>query len=195
MLSADTLSAIQKQDKEAIRHVFEEYYPTVYNICLRYCKNDTQAKEAVNLSFDAIFDTIQSTKNLTSIQFTDFIKSKTIQCCIELVKSIRSEYYVASTVYANSPSAKNYNLFEDTTIIDYNAINSDVLIKTIQQLVPSQRLIFNLHVLDGYNLQDSSLLLEANEQTAKSNLEKARFNLQKGIEKNFKAMRQHEQSL
>jgi RNA polymerase sigma-70 factor (ECF subfamily) len=101
---------------------------------------------------------------------------------------------VASTVYANSPSAKNYNLFEDTTIIDYNAINSDVLIKTIQQLVPSQRLIFNLHVLDGYNLQDSSLLLEANEQTAKSNLEKARFNLQKGIEKNFKAMKQHEQS-
>lgn len=194
MLSADTLSAIQKQDKEAIRHVFEEYYPTVYNICLRYCKNDTQAKEAVNLSFDAIFDAIQSTKNLTSIQLTEFIKSKTIQCCIELVKSIRSEYYVASTVYANSPSAKNYNLFEDTTIIDYNAINSDVLIKTIQQLVPSQRLIFNLHVLDGYNLQDSSLLLEANEQTAKSNLEKARFNLQKGIEKNFKAMKQHEQS-
>jgi hypothetical protein len=48
--------------------------------------------------------------------------------------------------------------------------------------------------LDGYNLQDSSLLLEANEQTAKSNLEKARFNLQKGIEKNFKAMKQHEQS-
>lgn len=194
MLSADTLSAIQKQDKEAIRHVFEEYYPTVYNICLRYCKNESQAKEAVNLSFDAIFDTIQSTKNFTSIQFTDFIKSKTIQCCIELVKSIRSEYYVASTVYANSPSAKNYNLFEDTTIIDYNAINSDVLIKTIQQLVPSQRLIFNLHVLDGYNLQESSLLLEANEQTAKSNLEKARFNLQKGIEKNFKAMRQNEQS-
>ncbi|MCA6435865.1 MAG: RNA polymerase sigma factor [Bacteroidota bacterium] len=194
MLSADTLSTIQKQDKEAIRHVFEEYYPTVYNICLRYCKNDTQAKEAVNLSFDAIFDAIQSTKNLTSIQLTEFIKSKTIQCCIELVKSIRSEYYVASTVYANSPSAKNYNLFEDTTIIDYNAINSDVLIKTIQQLVPSQRLIFNLHVLDGYNLQDSSLLLEANEQTAKSNLEKARFNLQKGIEKNFKAMKQHEQS-
>ncbi len=194
MLSADTLSAIQKQDKEAIRHVFEEYYPVVYNICLRYCKNDTQAKEAVNLSFDAIFEVIQSTKNLTSIQFNDFIKSKTIQSCIELVKSIRSEYYVASTVYANSPSAKNYNLFEDTTIIDYNAINNDVLIKTIQQLVPSQRLIFNLHVLDGYNLQDSSLLLEANEQTAKSNLEKARFNLQKGIEKNFKEMRQHEQS-
>lgn len=194
MLSADTLSAIQKQDKEAIRHVFEEYYPVVYNICLRYCKNDIQAKEAVNQSFDAIFEAIQSTKNLTSIQLTDFIKSKTIQSCIELVKSIRSEYYVASTVYANSPSAKNYNLFEDTTIIDYNAINNEVLIKTIQQLVPSQRLIFNLHVLDGYNLQDSSLLLEANEQTAKSNLEKARFNLQKGIEKNFKEMRQHEQS-
>jgi len=101
---------------------------------------------------------------------------------------------VASTVYANTPSAKNYNLFEDVSIIDYNNINNDLLIKSIQQLVPSQRLIFNLHIIDGFNLQESAELLEANEHTVKSNLEKARYNLQKGIEKNLKEMKQHEQS-
>ncbi|MCA0429483.1 MAG: sigma-70 family RNA polymerase sigma factor [Bacteroidetes bacterium] len=194
MLSADTISAIQKQDKEAIRHVFEEYYPKVFSICIRYCKNKAQANLATNASFDSIFNEISNSKNLNQTQFDQNISTKTIQTCIELVKSIRSEYYVASTVYANTPSAKNYNLFEDVSIIDYNNINNDLLIKSIQQLVPSQRLIFNLHIIDGFNLQESAELLEANEHTVKSNLEKARYNLQKGIEKNLKEMKQHEQS-
>ncbi len=194
MLAADTISAIQKQDREAIRKVFEDYYPIVYSISIRYCKNEIQANNAVNLSFDAMFSDIINTKNFNQSQFDHFINTKTIQTCIELVKSIRSEYYVASTVYANSPSVKNYNLFEDISIIDYNNINNDILIKSIQQLVPSQRLIFNLHVIDGYSLQESAELLEANEHTVKSNLEKARYNLQKGIEKTLKEMKQHEQS-
>jgi predicted DNA-binding protein YlxM (UPF0122 family) len=46
--------------------------------------------------------------------------------------------------------------------------------------------VFNLHVIDNYTLASISELLETSEQTIKSNLEKARFNLQKAIEKNLK---------
>lgn len=53
-------------------------------------------------------------------------------------------------------------------------------------MVPSQRLIFNLHVIDGFGLSEASALLESSEETVKSNLEKARFNFQKNIEKSFK---------
>jgi DNA-directed RNA polymerase specialized sigma24 family protein len=52
--------------------------------------------------------------------------------------------------------------------------------------VPSQRLVFNLHVIDNYSLSEASELLDTSEQSVKSNLEKARFNLQKTIEKNLK---------
>ena len=58
--------------------------------------------------------------------------------------------------------------------------------------MPSQRLAFNLQVIEGYSLSKISDLLETNEQTVKSNIEKARFNLQKTIEKNLK-LNQNEQ--
>jgi RNA polymerase sigma-70 factor (ECF subfamily) len=56
-------------------------------------------------------------------------------------------------------------------------------------MVPSQRLIFNLHVIDGYSLTDAAALIESSEATVKSNLEKARYNFQKNLEKSIKQIK------
>lgn len=68
------------------------------------------------------------------------------------------------------------------------------LLTSIQQLVPSQRVVFNLVVIDGFTIPEISELLETSEQAIKANLEKSRFNLQKSIEKNVK-QKHYEQSL
>ena len=81
---------------------------------------------------------------------------------------------------------KTYDLFLDSKFIDLKNVDQEVLLKSIQELVPSQRLVFNLHVIDNYALSEASELLDTSEQSVKSNLEKARFNLQKTIEKNIK---------
>jgi len=94
---------------------------------------------------------------------------------------------VASTVKAVEYKEKTYDLFLDSKYIDLKNVNQDVLLKSIQMLVPSQRLVFNLHVIDNYSLLQASELLDTSEQSIKSNLEKARFNLQKSIEKNLKS--------
>jgi RNA polymerase sigma-70 factor (ECF subfamily) len=84
-------------------------------------------------------------------------------------------------VYASETASKNYDLFTHSEILDINDIDREILLGAIQQLVPAQRLIFNLHVIDGYSLEEAATLLESSEPTVKSNLEKARFNLQKNI--------------
>ena len=68
----------------------------------------------------------------------------------------------------------------------FDTANEEIILKSIQDLVPSQRLVFNLNVIDNYSLASVSELLETSEQTVKANLEKARFNLQKAIENNLK---------
>ena len=105
---------------------------------------------------------------------------------ITYIKNIRSEYYVASTIKAVETTDHSYDLFLDSKYIDVRNINQEVLLKSIQELVPSQRLVFNLNVIDGYTLLAMSEILETSEQTIKANLEKARFNLQKAIENNLK---------
>ena len=77
----------------------------------------------------------------------------------------------------------------DSTLTDFKSVDFDVLIRSLQQLVPSQRLIFNLNIVEEYDLRKAAEILEASEQTVKANLEKAKYNLQKNIDKNNKSLK------
>jgi RNA polymerase sigma-70 factor (ECF subfamily) len=162
-------------------------------IVLRYSKGQKQADEIFNQAFQNSIQKLIQIKHNADTDVADILEREMIRESIAFIKNIRSEYYVASTVYAGSGEAKAYDLFNAKEIIDYSSIDSEVLIKSLHLLVPSQRLVFNLHVIDGYNLEETAQMLEASDQTVKSNLEKARFNLQKNIEKCLKQAR-YEQS-
>lgn len=189
MFSAETLQALIKNDKTAQRQVFESLYPRLSAMSNRYCKNQAQANETITKGFNNCLEKLINHRNNPQANIEEFFEKQFIVECVESVKSVKSEYYVSSTVYATQSDARSYNLFEDNGYIDINSANTEVLIKSLQQLVPSQRLIFNLHVIDGYSLSESAQILDASEETVKSNLEKARFNLQKNIEKNLKSIK------
>lgn len=180
---------ILKNDKAAIKGVFENYYGKMGSIAIRYCKNQAQANEAINFGFNSYITKLQKNRNGLTINIDNAFEVDFIKSCASFIKAISSEYYVASTVYASGSSTKNYDLFESNEFIDYNLIDNDVLIKSLQQLVPSQRLVINLHVIDGNTLEETANIIEASLQTVKSSLEKARYNLQKNIEKCYKTMK------
>lgn len=179
----ELVSLIQKNDKQAKRQVFESCYGKLAAVALRYCKNQAQADEALNIAFNNSLNKLQQQRTELPTDVVSYLEKEFIAECVAFIRNIRSEYYVASTVYASETPAKTYDLFANNELIDFKKIDNAVLIKALQQLVPSQRLIFNLHVIDGYSLNEAAMLLESSEATAKSNLEKARFNLQKNVEK------------
>lgn len=190
----DLIAALSKNDLKVKRDLFEKHYELMSSIALRFSKNEEQAKQLLIDAFDKTLNAYVNYKGKEVPEFLGFLKGEFINAAINFIKSIRSEYYVASTVIATSDRDKSYNLFESGEIIDHNAIETPILVKSIQELVPSQRLVFNLHVIDGFDLLTISEMLEASEQTVKSNIEKARFNLQKNIEKNNRTLK-HEQAL
>jgi len=192
MSITEIITGLNKNDSAVKKQLFDDYYGKLSAIALRYAKNKEQASKLFNHAFNACLLKLQKNKTVQTDQDT-FFEKEFIQECVDFIKNIRSEYYVASTVYATNKDNKNYDLFEPNVIIDYDSVNPDILVKALQLLVPSQRLIFNLHVIENYSLEESAAILEASEQTVKSNLEKARFNLQKNIEKSLKET-QHEQS-
>ncbi len=184
------IKLIIKNDKLAVKGFFEANYPRMKSIAMRYCKNESQANEALNFSFYTIIKKIQQQKSDKLINTDNRInETEIILLCSRFIKSIVSEYYVASTVKVTNQSTKNYDLFESTDFINYNSIDEDVLIKSIQQLVPSQRLILNLHIIDNYSVDETAEILDLSVQAVKSALEKARYYLQKNIEKCYKTMK------
>lgn len=193
MSISELINGLHKNDTSVKKHLFETFYGKLYPIILRYAKSQEQANELFNVAFNNCLHKLQQQKHMQPQDLDNFFEQEMIKEAIQFIKSIRSEYYVASTVYANNKENKNYDLFESNVIIDFYSIDTDTLINALQQLVPSQRLIYNLHVIEGYSVEEAAQLLEASEQTVKSNLEKARFNLQKNIEKCMKQTK-YEQS-
>lgn len=192
MTEAELISACLKNEKTAKKLFFEMYYNKFAFVALRYSKNKVQSEDLILKGFNSIFSNLSNFKNQTELSLEDFAKHELISFLVKEIKNIRNEYYVASTVKATEIKEKSYDLFLDNIYVDFNSINQTILLKSIHELVPSQRLAFNLQVIEGYSLSKISDLLETNEQTVKSNIEKARFNLQKTIEKNLK-LNQNEQ--
>lgn len=187
MSSPELISAIQRNDKAAKKEAFDMFYGRLAAIANRYCKSAAQAEEILNTGFNACFHKLQNQRSSQVTDIDAFFEKEFILECIAFIKNIRSEYYVSSTVHMTGETApKNYNLFENNDLIDFNHLDTEMFVKSLQQMVPSQRLIFNLHVIDGYTLRESAEMLESSEETVKSNLEKARFNFQKNIEKSLK---------
>ena len=186
MSQAELISACLKNDKTAKKQFFETYFSKLSYISLRYSKNAAQSERIVLQGFAHVLSIIGQFKSRNTLSFDEFVTKEFISFVVKYIKNIRNEYYVASTVKAVEYKEKTYDLFLDSKFIDLKNVDQDVLLKSIQELVPSQRLVFNLHVIDNYSLSEASELLDTSEQSMKSNLEKARFNLQKTIEKNLK---------
>jgi RNA polymerase sigma-70 factor (ECF subfamily) len=189
MPDLELISACIKNDKIAKKQFYEAFYTQLAVIALRYSKSKEQSHEMVQNGFASLFSNLHKYKPNNTVSFEQWLKEEFIVFCVEFVRNIRSEYYVASTVRVTDTPAKTYDLFVDSTLTDFKNVEFDVLIKSLNQLVPSQRLIFNLHVVEGYDLHRAAEILEASEQTVKANLEKARFNLQKNIDKNNKTLK------
>lgn len=185
----ELISSCIKNDKIAKKQFYETFYTQLAVIALRYSKSKEQSHEMVQNGFSSLFSNLHKFKPNNAVNFEQWLKEEFIVFCVEFVRNIRSEYYVASTVRVTDSPSKTYDLFVDSTLTDFKNVEFDVLIKSLNQLVPSQRLIFNLHVVEGYDLTKAAEVLEASEQTVKANLEKARFNLQKNIDKNNKTLK------
>ena len=187
MSSIELIMLLQRGDQAAKRQLFDLYYGKLAAISRRYSKDSVQAEEILNVGLSVCLHKLEHQRHLEDLNLDTFMEREFITECIAFIKNVRSEYYVSSTVNAaRETSVKNYNLFESHDMVDFHHIDNEVLINSLQQMVPSQRLIFNLHVVDGFSLHEASAMLESSEETVKSNLEKARFNLQKNIESSVK---------
>lgn len=187
MSETELISACLKNDQSAKKEFFDQFYPKLAYISFRYAKNRPQSSQIVLAGFSHLYTILGDYRTQKKYSLEEYVKHEFISFTVKYIKNIRNEYYVASTVKAvEQHKESTYDLFLDNQLIDFKNLNEEVLLRSIQQLVPSQRLVFNLHVIDNYTLEHISELLETSSQTIKSNLEKARFNLQKSIEKNLK---------
>jgi RNA polymerase sigma-70 factor, ECF subfamily len=174
-MSASEWVELSRQDeKMAIRKAFESYYPKLANISMRYGKDDEQAEAMIHYGFYHFITKLKT--QVKAFNLDEMIGREFVRDCIRFVKELRGDYYVTSTVHIKSnesPLSEVTLQIEDT---DLMKTPKEVLVQILRKLPPAQRLVFNLHVVEGFDLKQTADLMELSQEAVRFNLEKARAN-------------------
>ena len=150
--------------------LYKRYYGFGMSICLRYSATREEAAEILNDGFLKAFMHVAT--HTTAKSFKGWLRRIFVNTAIDNYRKQHNHYHTVDLVYAEEETA-------DNDIV--GNISANEILELVQQLPPSYRLIFNLHVMEGLTHPEIAEQLQISEGASKSNLFKARAKLQRQI--------------
>ena len=179
LLSAEELTyhveACAVNNRESQRVIYGSFYGYAMAICDRYANRQEDAVEILNDGFLKIFREIHHYKPA----YTDVISS---------FKGWLRKIMVYTAIDHFRKNQKHQMITQlDNVVYHVPTINEDAIeklsyeeiIRAIQELSPGYRTVFNLFIIEGLSHDEIARHLGISTGTSKSNLSKARRQLQK----------------
>ena len=169
------VQCIENQPK-AQKQLFDILAPKMFSVCLRYAKDEDEAKDILQESFIKIFNNLTKFEHKGS--FEGWVKRIFINTSIEFYRKNKRQNFID-----NIDSIAEQSIDSQTL----SMLKAADLMKLVNCLPTGYRTVFNLYVVEGYTHQEISKMLNISDNTSKSQLYKARLHLQELVlKKNLK---------
>lgn len=165
------------------KSLYEHFYGKMMGVCLRYSSGETEAHEIIQEGFLKIYKNIRQFKEEEPFEL--WMKKNMIEVAVKYIRSDKEQRLIVSTVHETKAGAKTKVAAISDDEIIANIQQKEVL-KAVQELSLGYRIVFNLMLIDGYSLQETSEVLSISELTSKANFEKSRFAFRKNLIQSFK---------
>lgn len=166
------LKGCLKDSRQMQKLLYQQFYSYAMSICLRYAPNMEEAQEILNDSFLKVFKNIKQYNQ--EKPFRLWLRRILINTAIDYYRSRNNNLTCIEEV-------PTLYIKENPSILDDLALRE--ILDLVQELPTAYRLVFNLYVMEGYKHQEIAEKLGISEGTSKSNLAKARKQLQRKLEK------------
>lgn len=145
------------------------------SLCYRYAKNKSDAKDIFQEGFLKVFENIRQLRNTDSVEW--WMKRIFINEAFKFYKK-QTGLYLVDNITLLENSISDYIDNNDNII---NKMETDQITRIIQNLPERMRMVFNLHIIEGFSHQEIADMLEISVGTSKSHLHDARKQLQHNI--------------
>jgi len=166
------IRACIRDDAASQKELFIRYSSRMLGVCHRYARTAADAEDILQDAFIKVFDKLQQFKFEGS--FEGWIRKIVVNTALKKYTLTRYEKEqngienIAKYESAEDPSA-------------YTHLSQKDLLTLINSLPDGYRMIFNLHVIEGYQHEEIAEMLGIQPGTSRSQLVKARNMLQKQI--------------
>lgn len=176
-VSNELIEKCVKQDRASQKALYDILAPGMFTVCVRFMKDRDVAEDVFQESFVMLFKRIHQFRFEGS--FEGWARQIFARRCIEQLRKNKSKH---SFEY-------NYKEFDEIPIESSSPNMLDILkendiLRLIDGLSYGYRTVFRLSILEGFTHKEIGEKLKISEGTSKSQLARARYVLQKLINKN-----------
>lgn len=171
----DIIRGCLASDRVSQKLFYQQFYGYAAAICMRYCSNDDDITQVVNDGFLKVYNSLKDfSPRHTDVEASlkGWMKRIMINTAIDHLRKNNRRFLVAAI------NDHHFNVAEESA----NSIDKmgyKEILTIIQKLSPVYRTVFNLYVMDGYKHEEIAGQLKISVGASKSNLAKARANIQK----------------
>ena len=174
------IEGCKRSERRAQEQLFRQYFGKMLTVCLRYISDRDSAQEVVQEGFIKIFDHIKHFDQKGS--FEGWMRRIMANCAIDAIRKIRKDTFLSEddTVFKYLPDEEDRQEEWNLT-----SVKAELALEAIERLSPAYKMVFNLYVMENYTHKEIGEMLGISEGTSKSNLAKAKMNLQHYLKRQF----------
>lgn len=160
----ELLAACIAHDRLAQQTLYEQYYGYAFNVCVRYSRNEAEAREMVNDGFLRVFKGLESFDSTNA--FRPWLKRVLVNSSLNYLR--KKQTLLVSISDLDEP------VFSELSV---TSLQYQDILAAIQHLPPMYRSVFNLYEIEGYTHDEISQELSISVVTSRSNLMRAKNKL------------------
>lgn len=153
--------------------LYQMFYSSMTNVCLRYCKDREEANDMVQEGFIKVF------KNLTRYEFKGsfegWMRRIFVNNAIDNIRRKKKDHLLLGEDEKMDAFAE----FDRDPMNTEEELDPKLVMEAIQKLTPAYKAVFSLYVIEEYSHKEIAEMLGISVGTSKSNLAKAKQNLRK----------------
>ena len=157
--------------RKAQHELYNRYAGSMFGIAMRYCRNKSEAEDALQESFIRIFKYIKSFEGRNEGSLSAWVKTIVINTTLSYNRNNKKHHYTEDVDEVQVGVMPVFDLFSGN---DQNEDRKIKVMKAMQKLPDGYRTVFNLYCIEGYSHKEISEILDVSENTSKSQLSKAR---------------------
>lgn len=158
--------------RQAQEDLYKMFAPRMYAVCLRYSRDQDEARDNLQDGFIKVFENMKQFKGLGS--FEGWVRRIMVNTALQKYRG-HYQLYALSDQESKAGNIPVENIME--------SIGERELLEMIQELPPRYKLVFNMYAIEGYAHKEIAEMLGITEGTSKSNLSRARDILQDKLRK------------
>lgn len=157
--------------------LYKKYASKMMGVCMRYAYSNFEAEDIFQDAFVKVFQKLDSFRGEGS--FEGWMRFIFVNTAIN--------YYNKNKKHNQTEDVEQHYEIQEQSADVLSKISMDEILEMVQRLSDGYRLVFNLHVIEGYSHKEIGEMLNITEGTSKSQLSKAKLLLRNMITEKTKS--------